>query len=212
VIEYQHFKGLGRLFGKQNVVAFRFQGAHIHGFSGTAVPFYQRFFMGGDFDIRGFDFRLISPIAWVTRELIDPYIGQPIRSDDIAYLGGDTTAVMNLEYRIPIGGDIVTLAPFLDVGNSWVISRDQLVREVELADGTIRRDSVNFLDSTNSGIRSSAGVELQFQLPVINAPFRIFWFYNANRIEKVFTGPASGDQFSYKQEKQGFKFTVGRTF
>ena len=45
---------------------------------GTSVPFYQRFFMGGDFDIRGFNFRAVSPIAFVVRQIdsIDPGNGK----------------------------------------------------------------------------------------------------------------------------------------
>ena len=210
--EYQHFKRLGTIFGLQNVVALRFMTAHIHGFGGTPVPFYQRFFMGGDFDIRGFEFRQISPIAWVTRETVDPFTGQPIRFDDIAYIGGDTSAVLNLEYRIPIMGNILTLAPFLDLGNAWVTQKDKLLRTITLSDGTIREEGVNFLAGTNSGIRSSTGIEFQVQMPVINAPFRLIWHYNPNRINTTYTGPATGAQFQFREKDQGFKFTIGRTF
>jgi len=189
--EYQHFKGFGSLFGKRNVVALRFQAAHIHSYGGTSTPFYQRFFMGGDFDIRGFEFRQISPIAWVTRVTFDPFTGQPARFDDIAYIGGDTSAILNLEYRIPIMGNILTLAPFLDLGNAWV---------------------VNFLAGTNSGLRSSTGLEFQVQMPVINAPFRLIWHYNPNRIDTTFIGPATGARFLFREKEQGFKFTIGRTF
>ena len=210
--EYQHFKRFGSLFGMQNVVALRFQAAHIHGFNKTSPPFYQRFFMGGDFDIRGFEFRQVSPIAWVARENADAFTGQPVRFDDIAYIGGDTSAIVNLEYRIPIVGNVLTLAPFLDIGNAWVTQKDQLRRTVALSNGTIREEGVNFLTGTNSGLRSSTGIELQVQMPVINAPFRFFWYYNPHRIDTTFTGPASGDQFLFKEKDQGFKFTVGRTF
>src|SRR5262249_6613625 len=51
----------------RNTLAVRFLGSFVQGFSGTAVPYYQRFFLGGDFDIRGFDFRQITPIAYVVR-------------------------------------------------------------------------------------------------------------------------------------------------
>jgi outer membrane protein insertion porin family len=210
--EYQRFMRLGSFLGNQNVVALRFQGAHIRGFGGTTPPFYQRFFMGGDFDIRGFEFRQLSPIAWVTRENTDAFTGQPVRFDDIAYIGGDTSAVLNLEYRIPIMGNILTLAPFLDLGNAWVTQKDALRRTITLSDGTIREEGVNFLAGTNSGIRSSTGLEFQVQMPVINAPFRLIWHYNPNRIDTIFIGPAMGQQFVFREKKQGFKFTVGRTF
>ncbi len=213
VIEYQRFRSMGMgLGGLPNVLAFRAQVAHIRGFAGTSVPFYQRFFMGGDFDIRGFEFRSLSPIAWVRREQRDPLIGQPVYFDDIAYLGGDTSAVVNLEYRIPIMDDILTLAPFFDIGNSWAFNRGQLTRTVLDRDGALVEEGVNFLAGTNSGFRSSTGVEFQVQLPVIQAPFRLIWHYNPHRIDTTFTGPASGQSFLFREEKHGFKFSVGRTF
>ena len=212
LVEYQRFKALGMgLGGRPNVIAFRIQASHIRGYAGTSVPFYQRFFMGGDFDIRGFEFRSISPIAWVQRQTISPLTGEPVNFDDIAYLGGDTQGVMNLEYRIPVMGDTLTLAPFLDIGNSWVVNKDQLLRTIT-ENGVTRTEGVRFLDGTNSGLRSSTGVEFQVQMPVIQAPFRLIWHYNPQRIDKTFIGPASGRGFLFREDKMGFKFSVGRTF
>ncbi len=213
IFEYQRFNRFGQWFGdRPNVLAFRFRTTHIRGFSSTSPPFYQRFFIGGDFDIRGFDFRTVSPVAWVTRETFDPFIGQPRRFDDIAYVGGDTTAVVNMEYRIPLAGEFLTMAPFLDVGNSWVVNSDQLIRDIERPDGTIVSESVDFLSGTNAGLRASTGVEWQIQMPVINAPFRLIWYYNPYRIERTMVGPATGQRFLFHEETRGFKFTVGRTF
>ena len=36
--------------------------------------------------------------------------------DDVVYVGGDTQGVMNIEYRIPIIGQVFTMAPFFDIG------------------------------------------------------------------------------------------------
>jgi outer membrane protein insertion porin family len=49
----------------QNVIAVRLLASHVRGFAGTSVPFYERFFPGGDFDIRGFDFRSLGPISFL---------------------------------------------------------------------------------------------------------------------------------------------------
>ena len=196
----------------RNTLAFRFQTAYIQGFGGTSSPFYQRFFMGGDFDIRGFDFRSISPIAFVTRTTFDSFTGQPIQSDDIAYVGGDTMAVANLEYRIPLGGPMFTLAPFVDAGNSWVTRKGQLAREVVQPDGTIQKEEVRFLPGTNSGIRLSTGIELQVMMPVINAPFRLIYGFNPLRLNRVVTTPTTGQKIFLREEDGGFKFTIGRTF
>ena len=207
--EYQFYKPMNNF---RNTLAFRFQAGHIRGFSGTGTPFYQRYFMGGDFDVRGFEFRSISPMAFVTRESVDDFTGQPIVIDDIAYVGGDTTAVANVEYRIPIAGQVLTLAPFLDLGNSWAFNRSQLQREVVQPDGSIRVDGVQFIPGTNTGLRASTGVELQVLMPVINAPFRLIYYNNPLRLDRTITTPNSGQQFFLREENRGFKFTVGKTF
>ena len=207
--EYQFYKPMNNF---RNTLAIRLQVGHIKGFSGTGTPFYQRYFMGGDFDVRGFEFRSISPMAFVTRESVDDFTGQPIVIDDIAYVGGDTTAVANIEYRIPIAGQVLTLAPFLDIGNSWAINRSQLQREVVQPDGSIRIDGVQFIPGTNAGLRASTGAELQVLMPVINAPFRLIYFYNALRLDRTIVTPNSGQQFFFREQEKGFKFTVGKTF
>ncbi len=207
--EYQFYKPMNNF---RNTLAIRFQAGHLRGFGGTGSPFYQRYFMGGDFDVRGYEFRSISPMAFVTRESVDEFTGQPIVIDDIAYVGGDTTAVANIEYRIPIAGQVLTLAPFLDIGNSWALNRSQLQREVPQPDGSVRIDGVEFIPGTNAGLRASTGAELQVLMPVINAPFRLIYFYNALRLDRTITTPNSGQQFILREKQRGFKFTVGKTF
>ena len=131
--------------------------------------------------------------------------------DDIAFVGGDTSAVMNMEYRIPLVGPI-TMAPFLDVGNSWVTNKDQLRRRSTDSDGNVTFEEVSFLPGTNSGIRASTGMELQVIMPVINAPFRLIFAYNPFRIDQTFFGPVMNAPFSFREQLRAIKFTVGRTF
>lgn len=212
--EYRLFKPLGRRLGRP-VLALRFLGSYVQGFSNVSVPFYERFFMGGDFDIRGFDFRALSPISFITRKLdvIDPETGNFITRpfDDIVYVGGDTQGVLNIEYRIPIIGPI-TLAPFLDVGNAWVLKKSQLQREVIGNDGQLRAEGVHFLPGTNSGLRTSTGLELQVIMPVINQPFRLIFALNPHRVERIYFGQATGLPFFIREPGRDIKFTVGRTF
>jgi outer membrane protein insertion porin family len=200
----------------RNTLALRILTSHVQGFSNTAVPFYERFFLGGDFDIRGFDFRAVSPIASVVRNIatVDPETGNTINRpfDDIVYVGGDTQGVANLEYRIPLVGNIVIMAPFLDVGNTWVLKKDQLRREFIDSEGVVQTEGVKFLPGTNSGIRTSTGVEFQVMMPVINAPFRLIFAFNPNRIDRTYLGTATGLPFHIFEKGREFKFTVGRTF
>jgi hypothetical protein len=105
-----------------------------------------------------------------------------------------------------------TLAPFLDVGNAWAFRKEQLQRNIMLEDGTIRPEPVRFVPGTNSGLRASTGLELQVMMPVINAPFRVMYYYNPLRLDRTAIGPAAGSEVLLRQDQRGFKFTVGRTF
>ena len=212
-LDFRYFRPMQK---GRNILAIRFLTSFVNGFGGTAVPYYQRFFMGGDFDIRGFDFRAVSPIAFVVRSVnvTDPETGNTVSRpfDDIVYVGGDTQGVMNIEYRIPIIGHVFTIAPYLDIGNAWVLKKDQLTRQIFNSEGKLTSEEVRFLPGTNSGFRTSTGVELQVMMPVINAPFRLIFAMNPNRIDRNFFGQATGLQFGIHEKRRDFKFTVGRTF
>ncbi|MBI2149699.1 MAG: outer membrane protein assembly factor BamA [Acidobacteria bacterium] len=210
---YRYFKPMNK---GRNTLAIRFLGSHVAGFSGTSVPFYERFFIGGDFDIRGFDFRAVSPIAAVVRNLavVDPETGNAIVRpfDDIVYVGGDTQGILNIEYRIPIIGRVFTAAPYFDIGNAWVLRKNQLNREVMNSEGQVEKEKVKFLPGTNSGFRTSTGLEFQVMMPVINAPFRLIMAFNPNRLDRIIHLPATGQPFQFFEKGRDFKFTVGRTF
>ena len=190
-------------------------GSFIQSFTNLSVPFYERMFVGGDFDIRGFDFRTLTPISFITRTLpvTDPITSKTVNKpyDDIVYVGGDTQAIFNLEYRIPLIGQTVSLVPFLDTGNTWVLKKAELERKI-VSPGLIETLPAQFLPGTNSGLRMSTGIELQIVLPVLNAPFRIDFAFNPARIDRNFIGPVTGIPFGIHQPAHDFKFTVGRTF
>ncbi|MCY7345311.1 MAG: outer membrane protein assembly factor BamA [Pyrinomonadaceae bacterium] len=58
-------------------------------------------------------------------------------------------------------------------------------------------------------IRSSLGLELRVQVPVVNVPFRLIYYYNPNA--KIgFTNELPG--LFLPGKRNGFRFTVGRTF
>jgi len=212
-LDYRMFHPMNK---GRNTLAVRFLSSFVTGFRGTAVPYYQRFFLGGDFDIRGFDFRQIGPIAHVVRTInaVDPETGNLVSRpfDDVVYVGGDTQGVLNVEYRIPIIGRVFTMAPFFDIGNAWVARKNQLTRQVVNSEGVLTTEQVVFLPGTNSGFRTSTGVELQVMMPVINAPFRLIFAFNPNRIHSQFYGSATGLPFRIDEKAHDFKFTVGRTF
>jgi len=65
------------------------------------VPIYQKYFLGGQNSVRGFEFRTVSPL-----------------NDNGAQLGGNSMVVGTLEVMHPIYKWIKG-APFVDVGNAW---------------------------------------------------------------------------------------------
>jgi outer membrane protein insertion porin family len=57
--------------------------------------------------------------------------------------------------------------------------------------------------------KASVGVEFRVQVPIVNVPFRLIYYYNPNA--KIgFTEELPGIFLPGK--RNGFRFTVGRTF
>lgn len=258
----------------QNTLGIRLQGSFISGWGGNVAPPYERFYMGGENDLRGFDIRTVSPYVFVTSVqnlplqnpdgstvLIDPTnprrgtVSVPVPVTNVTFPGGDTSVIANVEYRIKIIGP-VALAPFADVGMNMALRESQL---------KISPDSLNQLNSTVFGCpalasflctggttipfsgdlktvagtnfvpRMSTGLELQVLLPIVQAPFRIYYAYNPlilntsvpspNLITRsMFPAGGAGDftfqqalnQFSpnilLKEPKKTFRFTISTTF
>jgi outer membrane protein insertion porin family len=86
---------------------------------------------------------------------------------------------------------------------------------------------------TNWVPRMSTGLELQVMLPVINAPFRIYWAYNPLRLDtgaeapvkvtrEMFPAGAAGDftyqravgaqSYTLREPRKTFRFSVATTF
>ena len=144
----------------QNTLGVRIQGSFIDGFAGSEAPPYQRFYMGGENDLRGFDVRTVSPYVFVSTVQnfqltnpdgspipIDPTnprrgnVSVPLPVNNITLPGGDTQFVANVEYRVHVVGP-VTLAPFADFGMDFVTRPSQL---------KVSSDSLTLLNSTVFG-------------------------------------------------------------
>lgn len=278
VADYQHWIPLQN---RRNAFGFHVQGSFLTGYSGLVAPPFQRFYMGGENDLRGFDIRSISPVAFLptasavslrnpdgsvvlkdpTNPLSGPYtIRIPV--DQITFPGGDMSIVTNSEYRITIAGP-VSIAPFFDFGFDPIVRQSQLkINNGELATlnqlpfGCPSIDPVSgqclgsqnisfkqelaLLGSSNWRPRASTGLELQMFLPIVNAPFRIYWAYNPLRLNQISQTPipvsrdmfpqcpgplcGAGDftyqqvknvfspQYQLREPRKTFRFTVGTTF
>jgi outer membrane protein insertion porin family len=173
------------------------------------VPPFSRFYMGGEGDIRGFDIRSISPVTFIpeaTAQPIsyhDPTAGGAVRSFTVPVLsyvatlpGGDLQGFGNFEYRIPIVGSTVTMGLFIDGGTDGVVRRSALqlstagfesltsptglFPNAQKLDGLTQQ--LSLAPGTNFRMRASTGIEFVVQLPIIQAPFRIYYAYNVHRL------------------------------
>jgi outer membrane protein insertion porin family len=159
-----------------------------------------------------------------------------IPSYQLVFPGGDTQVVTNVEYRIPIFGP-VTLAIFMDAGANRLTRQSQL---------DLNPDRIGMLDQQfpeaafpphaliaagTQATRMSTGIELQVLMPVVNAPFRLYWAYNPLRVDENLQPPIVADRSYFPnaasyynavatvgqlepffEQAHMFRFTVGRTF
>ena len=152
------------------------------------------------------NFNLTNPDGTtVPRDPTNPTLGPvqiPLPIYRLVSIGGDTQFTSNVEYRIPIVNQ-VTFAFFTDFGmtvntqgsqlresiaGQSVISSPSYGCPVVLNGSCYGGQSVKFSEylhtvpHTNWVPRMSNGAELQVILPVVNAPFRIFYAYNPLRL------------------------------
>jgi outer membrane protein insertion porin family len=180
----------------------------------------------------------------------------PLPVYGIVSAGGDTSLVNNIEYRIPLVGRTAALELFNDFGINVALDKNQLRQSPE---GIATLDSplygcrtyvngacqggikVNFdnnvrpIFGTNFVPRDSIGAQISVLLPIVNAPFRIYYAYNPLRLSKDIPGQnlitrelfpqGSAGDFTYAQATQlygslyqlrepakTFRLTVGTTF
>ena len=177
-------------------------GSTMSGYGGRVVPPFARFYVGGETDIRGFDFYTISPIAFIPDRSSVPVLnadgtgrlttgldqlGQESQQGQlltvpvnrITFPGGDTKALVNMEYRIPLFGP-VSLAFFWDQGVNFAWRRSQLELtdrrltelQTEFPDADFKK-KLTFAAGTNRKWRASTGIELQVVLPVRSEERRV---------------------------------------
>jgi outer membrane protein insertion porin family len=211
------------------------------------------------------DFDLTNPDGTtVPRDPTNPSLGNikiPLPVYRIVSIGGDTQLTSNVEYRIPIINQ-VTFALFTDFGLTGDLQPGQLRQSVGGAAvlssplygcptfvngacyGGIQVPSfsplqLNTVPFTNFVPRMSNGAELQVILPIVNAPFRLYYAYNplrlyrdvpqqlavdSNTFRGMFPNSDAG-RFSYQQALQlygpsyqlreprkTFRLTVSTTF
>ncbi len=209
IVEYRHFRPDKWISKGRNTLGFRFLGQYAKAFSGSSLPFFDRFYIGGETTVRGFDIRSISPLAITSTPRLDPNgnaivdlnSGMQRIDRNLVPVGGDGLAIFNFEYRIPIAGPL-SVAGFADVGITHVFSKNDL--------GAYGGSSIELIKSTNDVARGSVGAEVQFLLPMIGAPFRLIFAYNPLIYDGVIQiGPS---RIAAREPRTDVRFTIGRSF
>jgi outer membrane protein insertion porin family len=208
--EYKFFHPVNH---KRNAIGFRFLAAWTTGYGGKEVPPYSRFYMGGENDIRGFDIRAISPITYIPSvysQLVTfyqnnrfsgsgtPTLGSfsvPLVAYTITFPGGDLEGVGNFEYRIPIAGP-VGMTLFVDSGTTGILNKNALKLDPggvsyinQLFPLANQGQQLQIAPGSNFHPRMSTGIEFNVNIPIIQAPFRIYWAYNPLRIHETIIAP-----------------------
>jgi outer membrane protein insertion porin family len=107
-IELTHYQPT---FGEQRF-GIHFEYSYLTSVGGSDIPYWERFYLGGERSIRGYEIYTIGP-----------------RNEDGRNLGGDKSLVMNAEYIIPVGGPIYSIF-FFDIGNA--LARNQKISFSEM--------------------------------------------------------------------------------
>jgi outer membrane protein insertion porin family len=243
---------------RSNILAFHVMASSITGYGGKYVPPFSRTFMGGEQDIRGFEIWGITPIAFIpssgsvnvlnndgsprTQKVVDngvltsTNVTMTVPTYQLITPGGDTQLLANFEYRIPIIGP-VTLAPFFDAGVDKILRSGQLTLDPShVSDLNTQFPQAGYTGKVyiapgTQKARASTGLELQVMLPVVNAPFRLYFAYNPSTVREYLQPPIVADRASFPnnatflnsiatygqaypffEKRTMFRFTIGRTF
>ncbi len=86
----------------KHVIGFHLEYEFIRPYGGSEIPIWEKFYLGGERSIRGYEIYTIGPR--------DPVSGRN--------LGGEKSLVFNAEYIIPVGGPLYAIF-FYDAGNAY---------------------------------------------------------------------------------------------
>ncbi len=268
------------LFHPGNTLGIHLQASFVSGYGGKVAPPYERSYMGGENDLRGFDIRTVSPYVFITSVQnttltnpdgtpvpVDPsnprrnppgtnrHTGsdsfdqrdfpgrrhQPAQQRGISHPGGgsgDSGAVHGFRHEFRIARVAVEDQLGFTGPAQWHRFRLSGAGEFCLH---WRGQNIPFsgdlktIPGTNYVPRMSTGLELQVMLPIVQAPFRIYYAYNplilntnvnaSNLITRsMFPAGGAGDfsfqnaiaafgpNFQLKEPRKTFRFTISTTF
>jgi outer membrane protein insertion porin family len=132
-------------------------------------------------------------------------VSLPVLGYSISLPGGDVQSYGNAEYRIPVVGTYVQAGFFFDGGTTGISNKGGLLlnspgfanlqTQFPLATLPVNQGGANLqrqlaiAPGTNFRVRGSTGIEFVVQLPIIQAPFRIYYAYNVHRLHQQIVAP-----------------------
>ncbi len=200
-------------FKKGHVIGMHVLGRFLSGYGGKVAPPFSRYYTGGENDIRGFEIWGVSPIAFLPTTATVNVLNndgtqrmQPVIVNGSRSFVPVTQTIPSYQLTFP-GGDTNVITNFE--------YRIPIFGPVVLA----------------QKIRASTGVELQVLMPVVNAPFRLYWAYNPSIFQGYLQAPIVADRSYFPnnatflnaissvgrpvpffEKRSTFRFSIGRTF
>ena len=256
-LDFKYFKPAP--WHKNHVLGFHATGSLLSGYGGKVAPPFARTFIGGEQDIRGFEIWGISPFAFIPSTASIPVLNDDgtnrtqrvvvngvssqagvyatVPTYQLVTPGGDTQLIGSAEYRIPIIPSIVTATIFFDAGvNKILLSHQLALQAAHIAGLNNQFPQAGFVDDVRvvAGTqrpRASTGLEISVRLPIVQAPFRIYFAYNPSTVRQYLQPPIVADRALYPnyatfanstasfgqampffEKRTMFRFTIGKSF
>ncbi|MFC1641428.1 outer membrane protein assembly factor BamA [Myxococcota bacterium] len=174
------------------VLKFNAEAGHVTSPVREGVPIFARFFLGGIYDVRGFEYQSIGPRLPLTSST-DPN-SAPIPSG--ATIGGNLMYYQNLELELPLIEAVgIRGVVFTDAGNAWNLEQNYC----DAAQGNplpgVQKPCFDGL-STLTRLRTSWGFGLRWFSPM--GPLRFEWGFPFKPLAT--------------EETYKFEFTIGNFF
>lgn len=132
---------------RKSHVAVNMEGGLVRPYNGQEIPIFERFRIGGDRSVRGFQYGSIYPLDGND---------QAYFNEQGALLGGDKYLVINLEAVYYVAGPL-KLVLFFDAGNAWLEGQSFNPLEMRMSTGAELR---MFLPIFQAPLRFIYGVNL----------------------------------------------------
>jgi len=174
----------------RNTWAFRSYIAGVSSFRGDLL--LQSRYFAGDELLRGFRTGEISPYA--VEDLTDSS-GTRFHATPA---GADLLTAVNTEYRVPVAPR-TNAAAFFDIGSGWLLPN------------WLGPQRPTLLTGTNGLLRASTGIELQWQVPLVEQPLRRDLVLNLLRLAKSLLLP-DGSHFNAPDRRLAWGWALGSLF